>query len=71
MKARIKYCPNYHGKEGYTVEIFTEGEWGLDSFYPLVRREGAGDEEDRNFLHFGIVNKIAQLSVLGYTIMFK
>jgi hypothetical protein len=70
MKAQIKYCADYNGKEGYAVSIFTDGEWGLESFFPLVKREGAKEDEERNFVHFGIVNKIAGLQNLGYTITF-
>lgn len=72
MKARIRYYRNYNGREGFAVEICTErntfDDWGLDSFYPLVRREKANEYEERNFLHFGIINKITQLIDLGYTV---
>lgn len=70
MKARVKYQKNYNGREGYTVEINVDGEWGLDSFYPLVKREGANEDEERNFVHYGIINKIAELNNLGYTVTF-
>lgn len=68
MKARIKYQENYNGREGYTVEIFSDGEWGLDTFFPLVARAGAEDTNEKNFVHFGIINKIAELQLLGYKI---
>ena len=70
MKARIDYCDNYHGQEGYSVEICINGIWGLDSFFPLVRREGAKEDEEKNFVHFGLINKIAQLNDMGYTVTF-
>lgn len=70
MKARVKYYADWHKKEGYAVEIYTDGEWGLDTFVPLVRREGAGEDEDKDFVHFGLVNKIAQLVDLGYKVSF-
>ena len=70
MKARVKYYTDYNGKEGYAVEIRTDEGWGLDTFYPLVRREGANEEEEKNFVHFGIINKIAELEILGYSVTF-
>lgn len=71
MKARVKYYEDYNGKEGYAVEIFSEDEWGLNTFYPLVRRDGAGEDEEKNFVHFGILNKISELKEFGYEIDFK
>lgn len=70
MFARVKYYDDYKGKEGYAIEICTRqsDDWGLDSFYPLVRREGASDEDGKNFIHFSIINKLAQLQELGYNI---
>lgn len=66
-KARVIYQKdNGHGKEGYAVETFIEGEWGLECFYPLVRRENANDDEEKNFVHYGIINKIFTLKALGY-----
>jgi hypothetical protein len=74
MKARVRYCREYNGQEGYAVEIYTErqsfDDWGLDSFFPLVRREGADKEEERNFVHYGLINKISHLRDLGYTVIF-
>ena len=70
MKARIKYEENFNGKEGYAVEIFSEGEWGLDTFYPLVKREGASETSEKNFIHFAVLNKLAKLNELGYKISF-
>lgn len=69
--ANITYRNNYNGKEGYTVEVKgSDGEWGLDSFYPLVRRENHNDDEEKNFVHFSIINKIHELQELGYKILF-
>lgn len=69
--ANITYRKDYNGQEGYTVEIRdSDGEWGLDSFFPLVRRENADQEEEKNFIHFGMINKISELQYLGYKVMF-
>lgn len=70
MKARVKYYADYNGREGYAVEIHSEGEWGLDMFFPCVRREGADEDEEKNFIHFSLINKISQLTELGYKISF-
>ena len=70
-KANVKYYENYYGQEGYAVEILNDGSWGLDTFFPCVRREGADEGEDKNFVHFSLINKIAQLNRLGYQIEFR
>lgn len=68
--ARISYINNEE-REGYLVEILSDNEWGLNSFYPLVRRENAREEEEKDFVHFGILNKINELQQLNYRIIFK
>lgn len=74
MKARVRYCIDYNGQEGYAVEIRPDGvafdDYGLESFFPLVRREGADAEEEKNFVHFGLINKISALRDMGYTVIF-
>ena len=70
MRAVVKYYSDYNGREGYAVEIFSEGEYGLDTFFPLVRRENCDEDEERNFVHFGLINKIGQLNRMGYNILF-
>lgn len=65
--ARIKYESGSDvWGEGYRVEILTDDGWGLDTFYPLVRREGADENEEKNFVNFGILTKIEELRMLGY-----
>ena len=68
-EARIFYV-NDDQREGYQIDIKVDGEWGLNSFFPLVRRENASSEEERNFVHFGIVNKLSELQRYGYQIYF-
>ena len=68
--ARISYINNEE-REGYLVEILSDNEWGLNSFYPLVRRENAREEEEKDFVHFGILNKINELQRLNYKIVFE
>ena len=68
-KARIIYEGiEITNREGYRIEIMVDGEWGTNSFFPLVRRENASDEEDKNFVHYSIINKIKELHQLGYEI---
>ena len=68
--ARVKYeTATDNGKEGYAVEILTDEGWGLDTYYPLVKREG--EERDVcNFVHFSLINKLSELNSLGYEVYF-
>ena len=68
--ARISYINNEE-REGYLVEILSDNEWGLNSFYPLTRRENAREEEEKDFVHFGILNTINELQKLNFRIIFK
>lgn len=71
MKAKIIY---HSGKgrissEGYEIRIQgADGEWGMDKFFPLVRRENADADEEKNFIHFSFLNEIANLQAFGYKI---
>lgn len=68
LKARIRYEQKEDGREGYAVEILThEGTWGLDRFFYLVAREG---DDEKNFIHWTIFEKLAGLQALGYEIDF-
>ena len=68
--ARIRYIKNEE-REGYLVELLDDTEWGLNSFYPLVRRENAREEEEKDFVHFGILSTINELQKLNFRIIFK
>lgn len=70
MKVRITYQEDWYGKEGYLVEskFSEEEEYSTDSFFPLNRREGAKDDEEANFVAFGILNKIATYGSMGFEI---
>jgi hypothetical protein len=71
MKARIKYTTDFNGKEGYLIETDVGDGWDVESFFPLVRREGATGDDEKNFVHFGILNKIAMLKKWGYSIQWS
>lgn len=70
--ARVRYCENGKepGKEGFAIELRTEEEeeWGLDIFCPCVRREGAEDGEEADFIHFSALKELAKLAEYGYEI---
>lgn len=68
--ARIRYIKNEE-REGYLVELLDGEEWGLNSFYPLTRRENATEEEDKDFINFTILYLINQLQEFNYRIVFK
>ena len=68
--ARISYIDNEE-REGYLVEILRDIELRLNSFYPLVRRENAREEEEKDFVHFGILSTINELQKLNFRIIFK
>ena len=68
--ARIRYIKNEE-REGYLVELLGGNEWGLNSFYPLTRRENATEKEEKDFVHYGILNTINELQQLNYRIVFK
>ena len=70
-KARIRYCVDFNGQEGYVVETLVDGEWGLDTFYPLVKRDGADDHEENNFVHYSLINTIRELYDWGYAVLFR
>lgn len=66
---RIRYHESYligsHEKEGYVVEykLPEDVEWSLGSFYECRRAEG---DEEANYIHFSIINKINELLNLGF-----
>lgn len=71
MEAKIIY---HSGKgkvkqEGFEIRTKgVDGEWGMDKFFPLVRRENADRDEDKNFLHFSVLSELATLETFGYKI---
>lgn len=71
-KARILYTENYDGgREGYIVESNVGDGWELDSFFPLVASAKNPDEDAKFFVHFSIINKLAQLQAWGYDVTIR
>lgn len=58
-KARVRYT-EMGGREGYAIEIYSEGEWGLDTFYPIINSQ----------IHFTIIDKLSQLKDCGYDVRY-
>ena len=68
-KARITYHENYPPfGEGYAIEIENAGEYDLDSFFGLQHCLIDQTNDERNFIHYSILNKIKQLQELGYEV---
>lgn len=68
--ARIMYITNKE-REGYIVELLCGKDWVMNSFFPLTRRENAEENEEKDFIHFSILNKINELQRLNYKIVFE
>ena len=66
MKAQLRYSKKEDGREGYAVNIQSDGEWTMDSWFPLVARENGDGEAD--FVHWFLLNKLRHLQELGYDI---
>lgn len=67
MRAQLRYHKQEDGREGYAINILSDGEWGLDSWYPLVERKEHGNGE-ADYVHWGILCRLAELQELGYEI---
>lgn len=72
LKARIKYYEEYNNfcKDGYALEIFTDGEWSLSTFYPCKRSEGQTENCEAEFVHYTLLNEIKRCLELGYKVEF-
>lgn len=68
MKAQLRYSRKEAGREGYTLNIQSDGEWTMDSFFPLFARENGDGEAD--FVHWSLLRKLHDLQELGYDIDF-
>lgn len=53
--------------DSFDIEIMTETGWGLDKRYKCVARKD-DHESLTNFIHFGILRKIADLNYRGYKV---
>ena len=60
-KARVRYTNKCEfGQDGYAVEIYSDGEWGLDTFFPITNSQ----------IHAGIINKLSMLKDCGYEVRY-
>lgn len=61
-RARIIYNEEF---DSFDIEILTNNSWGLESRYNCV----ASDKNPNpNYIHFGILRKISDLSYMGYKV---
>lgn len=67
VQARVRYDAE---KDGYALEVKSakEDEWGLDTFYPCFKREGAEDREEAGYVHYGLLAEISRLLSIGYEV---
>ncbi len=63
-KARVIYNEEF---DSFDVEILTETGWGLDQRYKCQARLD-GNPMQTNFIHFGILRKLADLDYQGYKV---
>lgn len=73
MKAQLRFHKKEDGREGYAINVFSEadGEWHMDSWFPLVAKVGAdavGAENETDYVHWTILRKLAYLQDAGYDI---
>ena len=66
MKAQLRYHKNEEGCEGYAINIYSNGEWGLDKWFPLVARADGDGQPD--YVHWALLNELSHLQQLGYEI---
>ena len=65
MKAQVRY-QEMDGAEGYAINVTSGGDWELDKWFPLVKKEGGPDCGD--YLHYTFLFKLAELQEQGYDI---
>lgn len=64
-RAWVKY-DEMRGEPGVAIMVKVSGDWGLDSFWPLVaKKDGHTD-----FVHWAIFRRLAHIQNLGYEIEF-
>lgn len=72
QKAKITYQTggkrNKYGidSEGYIIEIQTANGWEMNSFFPMISKQG---EEEKEFVHYSIIWKIVELLDCGYFVI--
>ena len=67
--ARLKYYKDYPPfGEGYAIEIYYKDTWELDRFYALQHCIIDKEQDEKNFVHFSIINKMKELQSYGYEV---
>lgn len=60
-RAWVKY-DEMDGRPGISIMVTASGDWNLDSFWPLIKKE--------EFIHWAIFQRLAHIHNLGYEIEF-
>ena len=69
-QARLNYYKDYPPfGEGYALEIFLDDEWQLDRFYSLQHCIIDKDSDEKEFIHFSILNRLKELQAWGYEVI--
>ena len=66
-KARVHYNEKF---DAFDIEIMTEDGWELASEYSC-HKSTLHPDGGANYIHFGILRKIADLQHMGYTVKFE
>ena len=72
LKARLKYYEEYssHCKDGYALELNSDGEWGLSHFWRCVRHSKQTENDEAEFIHFTVLTEVEKCLALGYEVEF-
>lgn len=66
-RAWVKYMEQ-DGREGFAIMVNVNGDWGLDSWFPCVAKEGGNGDTD--YIHWTFLRKLEHIQNLGYSIEF-
>lgn len=67
MEAQLRWHKKDDGREGYAINILSDGEWCMDSWLPLVESKDHSNGET-DYVHWSILHKLSQLQDHGYEI---
>ena len=72
LKARLKYYEEYNDfcKDGYALELNTDGEWGLSHFWTCRQCLKQTEDDEPQFIHFTALTEVEKCLALGYEVEF-
>lgn len=65
LEGRVRYDT---ATDSFVYEIRSDGEWGMCMAAKCVRREGAEEGEDTNYIHYDILKTVARDAQIGVKI---